>query len=348
MIRLVRTRQAWLVALVAALSLSISACSRPPQKDEAGPALPDAGPPLVKTSENGPIKVSVSLAPQRPRLGDPLVLILTVEAARGIDVEMPPFGEALGRFSIVSFTPRSETTPDGATRKTQRYVLDAPGSGRQRVPPLRVSYADNRPGARINPQDGGLADPSGEILTEELPVDVISVLPATEVSADLRPLRGPLAEPSRARAALPYLAFLLGLSGTLALVLLLRALRRRAARKAQVSAFDVAIGRLGRLEDRGPPAPDAADAFYVELSDLVRRYIEDRFGVRAPELTTEEFLYRAQDLFAASAHQNLLQAFLSSCDKVKFAAYRPDPAESRAALADARRFLVETRPEARP
>lgn len=335
-------------AILLALSAILGACGRPPQRDEGAPTLPDAGPPLVKTSESGPIKVSVSLAPQRPRLGDPLLLTLTVEAARGIDVEMPPFGESLGRFSIVSFTPRAETTPDGATRKIQRYVLDAPGSGRQRVPSLRVSFTDNRPGARINPQDGGLVDPSGEILTEELPIDVISVLPATEVSAALRPLRGPLPEPSKARAALPYLAFLLGLFGTLGLVLLLRALRRRAARKAQVSAFDVAISRLGRLEGGGPPDPDAADAFYVELSDLVRRYIEDRFGVRAPELTTEEFLLRAQDLFSAAAHRDLLQAFLSSCDRVKFAAYRPDPAESRAALSDARRFLVETRPEARP
>ena len=44
-----------------------------------------------------------------------------------------------------------------------------------------------------------------------------------------------------------------------------------------------------RLVERGE-----LERYYVGLSAIVRRYLEDRFGLRAPEMTTEEFLAVAQ------------------------------------------------------
>ena len=74
----------------------------------------------------------------------------------------------------------------------------------------------------------------------------------------------------------------------------------------------------------------------------MRRYIEDRHAVRAPELTTEEFLLEARRSVAFSAaHRDLLSAFLANCDQVKFARYSPREDESRSALEVARRFLSE-------
>ncbi|MEZ4403641.1 MAG: hypothetical protein R3B06_26695 [Kofleriaceae bacterium] len=47
--------------------------------------------------------------------------------------------------------------------------------------------------------------------------------------------------------------------------------------------------------------------------------------MRAPELTTEEFMQRARTAPGLSAtHRDLLSAFLERCDRVKFAGYRPD------------------------
>ena len=78
--------------------------------------------------------------------------------------------------------------------------------------------------------------------------------------------------------------------------------------------------------------------------DIVRRYLEGRYGVRAPELTTEEFLQEAQRAAALAAnHRELLSAFLERCDRVKFAGYRPDSDESMATLKAARAFVEDTR-----
>lgn len=317
--------------------LLLAGCGKPAAN--TAPA-PTAEPAIVQKSESGPVAATVTLSPKQPRLGDSLTLTLTVTAKPQVTVEMPPFGEALGRFAIVSFTPRVETAADGSITHTQRYVLDAPMSGRQRIPSLRIEFTDARPDQNA---DGG-AESTHELLTDEIAIEIASVLPQGQVQNELRGLRGALDESVvRSRglryAAIPLLLLLIG--GGL---LLWRSLRRRRRLQVRISAYDVAMRRLGTLESRGWPRQEEADPWYVELSDIVRRYIEDRYGVRAPELTTEEFLRESrQQLQLQSGHRELLETFLSTCDRVKFAGYRPGQSESQQALQAARQFVGDTR-----
>ena len=86
------------------------------------------------------------------------------------------------------------------------------------------------------------------------------------------------------------------------------------------------------------------DAFFVRLSGVIRRYLEDRFALRSPELTTEEFL----DELAVSpdllrSHQEVLRDFLRRADLVKFAHYLPTSSDVEDSLDTARRFLEATR-----
>ena len=79
----------------------------------------------------------------------------------------------------------------------------------------------------------------------------------------------------------------------------------------------------------------------------MRQYLEDRFQIHSPELTTDEFL----DLVSASpdlsrVHQQLLRPFLRRADLVKFAHHRPDASEVEDSVDVARRFLEETRDNA--
>ena len=61
---------------------------------------------------------------------------------------------------------------------------------------------------------------------------------------------------------------------------------------------------------------------------LPGRYVEGRFGIRAPEQTTKEFLQAARHHPSIREdHQRMLAAFLRAADMVKFAAQRPGPAE---------------------
>ena len=84
--------------------------------------------------------------------------------------------------------------------------------------------------------------------------------------------------------------------------------------------------------------------YYIGISDCVRHYVEEVFMLRAPEMTTEEFLASLKDSSALSGGQKvLLKEFLMSCDMVKFAKYAPARDEIGSLFATAKNFIDQTK-----
>lgn len=312
-------------------AVALSGWSRPASADK----------PLENTVESGPVKAAVSLEPAKPLIGDTVTLTISVTAAKDVEVLMPEFGEALERFTIMDFVPRETIDDEGRTVAVQKYRLQPPSSGKQAIPPILIEYVDRREGQRQAPE--GLD--AYELLTDRLEFEVQSVSPS-DAKDELKPPLGKLPPRESPRSpSWPWLALVTvavaaaGLFGGRAFL----AWRRRARRE---SAYDVARARLERLLGRPRPTGELVDAFYVELSDIVRRYLEDRFELRAPELTTEEFLASVGESPDLSRdHQALLRSFLREADLVKFAGLQPSNDDIERSLDAARRFLEETREE---
>ncbi len=297
---------------------------------------------IEKETVSGPVKATVRLEPKTPLIGDTVTLTITVVAEKGVEVLMPEFGEALERFSIVDFVPRQSIDDEGRTISVQKYRLQPPASGKQVVPPILVEYVDRRPGQREAPEDYD----AYELLTDRLEFEVQSVVP-NSAQADLKPPLGelgPRKPPAAPRWPWILLALVLLAGATPLAVRAYLGWRRRVRRR---SAYDIASARLNRLLARPRPTAEQIDAFYVELSAIVRRYLEDRFELRAPELTTEEFLAavgESPDL--SPEHQALLREFLRQADLVKFAGVQPTEDDIEISIMAARRFLEETRENA--
>ncbi|MEZ4331699.1 MAG: hypothetical protein R3F35_08085 [Myxococcota bacterium] len=299
----------------------------------------DDGDAIARDYERGPVRVALTLRPAQPMIGDVIELTLEARAEPEVELLMPAFGEALGRFEIVDFAPSERAEADGTTVARQVYRLQAQRSGRQSIPALRVEFVDRRPGNKPAPE----GEDAYEILTERVALDVGTIL-ASDAPLELRPAQGDLA-----RRRFPGVPVWAWLGGALVVVAIAAPFAWRAwlahqTRQRQRSAYEIARGELDALLARGRPRPDALDAFYVALSLIVRRYLENRFALRSPELTTEEFLAemgRSPDL--ARAHQQLLREFLTEADLVKFAGHRPGAEVVGRSIAAAERFLEDTR-----
>lgn len=342
-LHLLHARLATACAVGLAIALATAGCHHDETADPAAaaaPIVPDKDA-IARTTEVGPVKATVKVWPAKPRLGDPIYARLEIDAPAGVTLDAP-FQEAgdqrLGRFRVVAFARDTQRKPDGGQHHEQTYTLDAPSSGRQRIPPLRFEITDTRKGS------AAAAGKPQEVLTDEIPLEV-APLPAEATNAQLRPAAGEL-DPDV--GGIGWLA-VLGIASGLAVVgsgsvLGYRAWRARRRIERQRSAYDEAVFRLRELEQAGPPDETAADAWFVSLSAIVRRYLEQRYEIRAPELTTEEFLQVATARPELSAeHRGLLRSFLERCDRVKFAGYRPDAEESLATLKAARGFIEDTR-----
>lgn len=108
----------------------------------------------------------------------------------------------------------------------------------------------------------------------------------------------------------------------------------------------IAYARLEELKNKNLPDQQRIKEYFDELSDIARFYIEDRFCIRAPEMTTEEFLgtLNTSDTLKAE-HKSMLGDFLNSCDLVKFARHGATAAEIKRGFDFVRKFVDETKEE---
>lgn len=125
--------------------------------------------------------------------------------------------------------------------------------------------------------------------------------------------------------------------------------RRRQANRRILSGQNVAktahedaladLEAARRLISAGNSKP-----YGIEVSRIVRRYIEIRFGIYAPRRSTEEFLMEAQ--FSSrleSHHRALLARFLGACDLFKFGRTHAELDELNLMHRAAEGFVRETR-----
>jgi hypothetical protein len=120
-----------------------------------------------------------------------------------------------------------------------------------------------------------------------------------------------------------------------------RWLRRRRQPRALLP-FEIALQRLEEM--RALMQPAAAREFSIAVSDVVRRYIEERFGVTATHRTTEEFLHELLESSHAplARHRAVLSEFLQQCDLVKFAGISLTLQNMESLHHSARAFVLET------
>jgi hypothetical protein len=110
----------------------------------------------------------------------------------------------------------------------------------------------------------------------------------------------------------------------------------------QMLAHEVALQWLDNA--RQLMDPDHAREYCFAVSSIIRSYIEERFHVHAPRLTTEEFL---RDLVEVrdtmlEPHRVLLGQFLAHCDLAKFAGWRYSMPDLEAMHASGRSFVQHT------
>lgn len=125
-----------------------------------------------------------------------------------------------------------------------------------------------------------------------------------------------------------------------ALFVAVRLLVRR-AKERRMSPIERAWVELDRLLKRQLPAHGRYKDFYVELTMVVRRYVQRKYGIRAPNLTTEEFFHelRAAKLSTQLPSMEDLGRFLESADMVKFAGVEATPEMAADATESARGYL---------
>ncbi|MEP4078570.1 DUF4381 family protein [Haloferula sp.] len=136
----------------------------------------------------------------------------------------------------------------------------------------------------------------------------------------------------------PWMSYALwGLLAVLLIAGLVWVLKSRS--KPMVTAEDRAKKELDRLGREGSDLE--AGEFALAASQVVRVFIERKFGLAAPKRTTEEFLHElsSKENQTLSSRMEPLRGFLKSCDMAKFAGAKLEVGDRGELVAKARAFV---------
>jgi len=119
--------------------------------------------------------------------------------------------------------------------------------------------------------------------------------------------------------------------------------------------FQIAMERLKKLENHELSTEEMIKTYYVELSDAVREYIDQRLDIPAPEQTSADLIRNMNALSRRTTGLipqralDLLKPILSEADLAKFADFQPDSNTSAETLAHSKDLVrtIETSIEER-
>ena len=289
--------------------------------------------PFAATLSDGDVEIKAASSMESIDLGRDFDLTLTVTHPAEVKVSLPDLTALRGRFqgfSVADGFARDEAKqPDGRVAREWRWrLVPEPAAEKYRLAPFAVE---------VRPVVGAATDvrsfPTAPVVFPVMPLEA-NVGGDVEISP----------EPYWIRPTARMIArwILLGLGGLVVLTVLvfLFSRLRRAAKLRRMTPSERAFAELSDLLGRGLPEKGLFKDFYIELTHVVRRYIERSHGIRAPEQTTEEFLA------AAKTHPRFtpeviarLADFLRSADLVKFAGVGSSSSVAEEAVRTARAYI---------
>lgn len=275
----------------------------------------------------GGVGLSVETGATRVDPARSMFVTLKLTAPKGVEATPPDLRPRVRGFSLAEeFAEEPETAADGSTTQTVNWRLQPePCAEAYKIAPFAVATS---------------AGPfvAGPVVFEPPPVRAHVDGPIeVDPSRDLPPLSWRLVGVCAA-----------ALAAVIALVAAAVALVRLAARRVRerlMSPIERAWAELGRLMKKALPERGRYKDFYVELTMVVRRYVQRRYGVRAPHLTTEEFFAELASSGKATPSSLALREFLEAADLVKFAGVEATPAMAEGAVDSARTYLKNEEPK---
>ncbi len=230
----------------------------------------------------------------------------------------------MGDFLIRDYSERPAEAATGNNVRRFHYQLEPAHAGKHLIRSVSIEFVDRRANSEAK------AEPV-LIETEPLEVNVTSELGEEAPSlANLEPMVPPQSVPRVSATIWVIAAVAAGLLAIVAVVVVMRRRRRRPVEVRRQTPEEIARKALAVLLAENLPARGLIKEFYLRLTGIVRQYVEDTTGIRAPEQTTEEFLrdMRSRQAFPPERGSRLAE-FLEAADLIKYAGQQPGEGQSR-------------------
>ena len=173
----------------------------------------------------------------------------------------------------------------------------------------------------------------------------IKTMPVDTATFKPHDIKEPIRYPVTFAEVAPWVAGGLALAGLIALIVWLVIRYRRKHNPEYIKkdpAHIIALRKLDKYRGNALWAPEKQKTFYSGITDTLREYIADRYGIGAMEMTTAEIFNDMKNTDAPADLLEELKELFERADFVKFAKFTASDEDNAKALPTAVRFVTST------
>jgi hypothetical protein len=290
------------------------------------------------TLEGQEVKVTAGFDSSKIYIGDQIHFNVTIEQPSELVVALPVLKDTLCRnIEILSGAETdSSVAGDNRIRITRRYLITSFDSGFYQVPPVF---------AEIKSENG-----IKRFYSDYSPLEVMRVkIAPADTAAKIFDIIEPYRAPVTLGELLPWILLaVIAAAAAWFLVKLFRKITEKRSDKEIIinpdPAHVIAFRDLEKLRDEKLWQKGEIKQYYTRLTEIIRQYIENRFGIYSLELTTSETLDAVvRTGFKKDGSYAKLKSILTGADLVKFAKYKPEPSENELHFEDSWEFVLVTK-----
>ncbi len=292
-------------------------------------------PVLVRGQE---ISVTAAFDTSRILIGDQINFTVVVEQPSGIKLSLPVLKDTLVKNIEILSGPSIDSTKLSADKLkiTEKYLVTSFDSGYYKVEPVFAETRDVN-GLKRYYSDYSLLEVTRVKLT---PPDTVG-----KIFDIVEPYKAPVT----LGEIMPWILLVLLISAIIWLII--RFLKKFSKSKKEIilpvstePAHVIAFRDLEKLREEKLWQNGETKKYYTRLTEILRRYLENRFEVFSLELTTSETLEAlVKTGFRKDESYNKLKSVLNGADLVKFAKYKPEPSENELNFENSWEFVSETK-----
>lgn len=255
-----------------------------------------------------PPDISVSVDKQSITLGDPVDYTLTIRYDTTLRLISPAIGAALGNLTVLKDSTEADgTIVDGRKLYKRRVRVTAFDTGEQWASSL----------------SGELIDSNGVSTawqTDSLSLTVQSLLGDLDPdSVDIQGLKAQYEVPVATWLWWTISALIIIAAGVAYWFLRRRRRIEEEAGAPPIPAWESALGSLQIMREEIDPAADGGRMWYFRLSEILRRYLDGRYGWESIEETTTETIRRLPNAPFDGGHRERVKDFFHQADRVRYA-----------------------------
>jgi hypothetical protein len=284
-------------------------------------------------------KASATLDTTSIRIGEQVQLKLDVTLPKGVKISWPQFSDTI--FAPVEIVRRSkvdtlETTRNNYLQYKQVLSVTSFDTGYHTIPQIAFSFQ-------------AVGDDSIQTtITDSLILHVRTV--EVDTTRAIKDIKAPMQAPISLSELWPVFATfaVIGLiAGFIWYYLWRRKMKKPlfpVIRKPQLPPWQTALESLSDIESRKLWQAGRIKEFYTEITDVLRIYLEKQHNIPAMEMISSDIVESLDGVDIFKSSKDKIWQVLQLADLVKFAKEKPLPNEHEISIANARNFVLETKP----